>query len=272
MDAQASPAPPGTPRKTVVVRAGGPAPKGRRLDLLVGLVGLLLLIATIGLAWYLPDRTYLNPQFRLSFPETIVGDLGSQRNEFAEGQGPFDFTVDFPDGNIKLVTLQIGFADDLPYSKPDSFQVELIAPDGTVHYQESFTNDPPRDAPNATAQPSVAIVDQILTITVAPTPSEQIVGGLTHEEAKEQVLARLEPQFRVDNSGVWTIRVALLFAGDCPTPGEEGTYPSQAFHCRFGTTTSLGVDPANDGSDTGNEFILQNVGYTFYTPDIQELS
>lgn len=272
MEAPASPPPPGTPRKTVVLRAGAPAPKGRRLDLLVGIVGLILLIATIGLAWYLPDRTYLNPQFRLSFPETIIPDQHSSLHGFTEGEGAYDFTIDFVDGNVKAVTLQVGFADDLPYSTPDRFEVELLGPDGVSYYKDAFENPPPREAPNATAEPTVETIDELITIQVAPTPTEQIVGGLSHRETPEQVLARLEPEYRVDNAGTWTVRVTLLFAGDCPTPGQEGTYPSQAFHCRFGTSSNLAPNPTGDGTDTTQEFVLANVGYTFYTPTIQELS
>lgn len=267
------PASPAGPRRTVVLRAGAPAPKGRATDIVVGLIGLLLLVATIGLAWYLPDRTYLNPQFRLSFPETIVGDLGSQRHDFVEGDEPFDFPFEVTDGNVKTITVQIGFEDDLPFSQPDAFEVELLGPSGESFFKESFANDPPREGSSPEADPTFTVVDEILSVPVAPTPTEQIVGGLRHDEAPEQALARLEPDYRVDNSGTWTLRVRLLYAGDCPNPGDEGSYPSQGFHCVFGPPTNLGTPSgASPQADPGNVFFLVNAGYTFYTPTIQELS
>lgn len=269
-----TPAPAAAPRRTVVLRAGGPAPKGKAIDLVALVVGVLLLMACIALAQVLPDKTYLNPQFRLSFIDQ-GGEFGSQGADFLEGTAELvDFTYEIPVDNVYAITMQIFFEDDLLYSHPDIFRVELIDPSGNlVGTHQDFTS--PRPRANGTMMVSDPPDYTPVTITVVEHPSEQIITGLAHTETPEQALAREEPKYRQATTGTWTLRVRLQEAGDCPDPNdtESGT---QGFYCRFGDPNNPAFDPTAmtgraGGQDPGNAFTIENVQYSWYTPVIEEL-
>lgn len=270
-----APAPAAAPRRTVVLRTGGPAPKGKAVDLVALVVGVLLLVACVALAQVLPDKTYLNPQFRLSFIDQ-GGEFRSQGADFLEG-GPeqVDFTYDIPVDNVYAITLAIFFEDDLPFSNPDLFRVELIDPSGNlVGTHQDFQS--PRPRANGTTMVIDAPDYTPLTLTVVERPSEQIVTGLAHTETAEQALAREEPKYRQATTGTWTIRVRLLDAGDCPSPNGPEANGLQVFYCRFGDPNNPGLDPdmmtgRAGGEDLGNAFTVENVQYSWYTPIIEEL-
>ena len=269
------PASPPGPRRTVVLRAGGPKPKGAVLDVVIGILGALLLVAAVVLAGILPDKTYLNPQFRLSFTEVSAEGPGSKIGDFVEGGPPQDFTYEIPDDNVKSMTLELGFRDDIKYSLPDRFEVDLIAPNGTVMGHYEIENPAPRGARNVNETPQTFPAEGRATFATAPAVSEQVVTALTHTETEEQALARLEPQYRVATAGTWTVRVTLVAAQDCPAGANDGTFDGQAAYCRG---APAGIPPATesegtsaDGDDPGNEFILVNLTWTFYVTTVEEL-
>jgi len=273
---EAPPSPP-APRRTVVLRAGAPAPKGRWVDVLVGVLGALLLLAAVALAVVLPDKTYLNPQFRVAFVEGGGEFDGSQDHYFADaGETEYDFDVEVGQDNVKAITLDYGFADDAPYSLPDAFELWLYAPNGTLMgHVDSIANPPPRNGHNTTDPPITDIAHGPSTFLTAPAPSEQIVTGLTHTETEEQVQARLAPQHFVATKGTWKVHVKLIAAGDCPQPGAEGSFQSQAAVCRTGFPTPTGLGDfaggVNQGDDPGNLFRLSAFSWTFYQVSVQEL-
>ncbi len=270
------PASPPEPRRTVVLRPGGPAPKGHLLDLIIGVLGALLIVAAVVLGGILPDKTYLNPQFRLTFAEFSAEGPGSVVAQFTEAApgNLQEFTYEVPDQNVKSMTVEVGFRDDIKYSLPDRFDVDLVAPNGTVMGHLELENPAPKAPRNGTDAPQTFAAEGRGTFPTAPPVSEQIVTGLTHTETQEQVLARLEPQYRVDTAGTWTVRVELVAAQDCPT-AQDANFQGQAAYCRGAPagvpppTTSEGT--STDGTDAGNEFIVVNLTYTFYVTTVEEL-
>lgn len=259
-----------------MLRTGGPKPKGAILDVIIGIVGALLLVSAIVLAAVLPDKTYLNPQFRLSFVEAGAEGPGSKIGDFVEGSPPQDFTYEIPDDNVKSITLELGFRDDIQYSLPDRFDIDLIAPNGTVMGHYELENPAPRGRPSANQTPEVLPAEGRATFATAPAVSEQIVTGLTHTETEEQALARLEPQYRVATAGTWTVRVTLVAAQDCPSGTNDASFQGQAAYCRgipagIPPTTAPEGSTASNGQDLGNEFIVVNLTWTFYITTVEEL-
>ncbi len=272
-----TPAPAAAPRRTVVLRTGGPAPKGKAIDLVALVVGVLLLAASVALVQVLPDKTYLNPQFRLSFIDQSSG-FGTQEADFVEDSAEMaDFTYDIPVDNVYAVTVEVFFEDDLLYSNPDIFRVELIDPSGNlVGTHKDFES--PRPRANGTIPTMVTDAPKYspVTFAVVEHPSEQIVTGLAHTETPEQALAREEPKHRQASTGTWTLRVRLQDAGDCPAPNDPDANGLQVFYCRFGDPNSLDLGASSlsnraSGQDAGNAFSVGNVQYSWYTPVIEEL-
>lgn len=257
----------GAPRRTVVLRPGGPKEKGRLADLLAALFGALLLIAAVVLVALLPDKEYATRQFRVTFPDTLDDfTFPTQRGTFAETEELHiqEFTYDLPD-NVASINIRAEFTDNETASQPDQFRIEVFDPDGNpVGTRYDAINGPP--TPD-TATPGSFVGDsfsQTFNLATAEHPTEQIVPGLTHTEDKHQVLARIVPQYRAETNGTWLVRVTLVQAGDCPDPtaNPTGIDVFRVSNCRS-------QNP--DGADPGNEFSLAGFIYTFYTPCIEEL-
>jgi hypothetical protein len=254
----------------VVLRPGAPKDKGRMADVLACLFGALLLLVAIVLVAVLPDKEYAAPQFRLTFPDTLDDfTYPTQEFSFAENNEALrvhEFTYELPD-NVASINLRAEFTDDLPHSDPDQFRLEVFDPSGNpVGPRYEAINQPPlrKGDPNDPTNYTRFEFDSFSTTFNLPTgehPTEQIISGLTHTETKEQVLARLVPQYRFPSGGVWTVRVTLIQANDCPAPSGD-TDVFQFANCR---------NESPDGSDLGNDFALAAFIYTFYTPCIESL-
>lgn len=269
-----APASPPAPRKTVVVRAGGPAPKGRVLDVVIGVLGVLLLVAAVALAQVLPDKTYLHPQFRLTLEPTLVEYPGSADHVLTEtGEQTWDFPYEIAEDNIMSISLLLGFTDDVSFSLPDRFDIDLIAPNGTPMGHVELENPPPRPGTGPADGGTFQNAELNAQFPTAPPFSEQIVTGLSPTETPEQVLARLAPDYHVDTKGTWIVRVTLVAAGDCPSP-EQQTYTTQTRDCRFGPPAGTPGEPSAtpDGADPGNLFLVASFKYTYFTPTIRELA
>ena len=258
----------GGPRRTVVVRPGGPKEKGRKADLLAALVGFVLLVVTAALVVVLPVKEYATPQFRVTFVDAPI-ETGTQKFDFQEGTANVhEFTYALPD-NVASVHILAEFTDNVTASLPDQFRVELFDPAGNpVSVKFDLVNPEPLmpDPADPTGQtpdqaiPRLAKGDWVVATGVHP--QEQIVPGLTHDEVREQVLARLTPQFHLSTAGNWTVRVTLVNAGDCPTPSPDSTDFQRIAICR---------GESADGSDDSNPFSLANFIYTTYTPCVEAL-
>lgn len=260
----------GAPRRTVVLRAGAPKDKGRKRDLAACLFGALLLLLAIVLVAVLPEKEYATPQFRLTFPDTLDDfTFPTQKFDFVvndEALRVHEFKYQLPD-NVASINLRAEFTDDLRYSDPDHFRIEVFDPFGNpVGTRYDAINRPPipRGDPSNPfnyTDPEVNSFSQTYNLVTGAHPTEQIVSGLTHLESREQVLARVVPQNRLATAGEWTVRVTMIQAGGCPQPGPT-TDIFQFTLCR---------NEQSDGEDTGNPFSLAGFIYTFYTPCIEAL-
>lgn len=255
----------GGPRRTVVLRPGGPKEKGRVADLLAALFGLLLLLVALVLVVVLPVKEYATPQFRVTFVDSPI-ESTTQKFEFMEGtDNVHEFTYDLPD-NVASVHILADFVDNVTASLPDQFRLELFDPAGNpVSVKLDLVNPPPVDPPLNSTTPNEAIPSRAKgdwVIATGAHPQEQIVPGLSHTETREQVLARLVPQFHLATAGTWTVRVTLVAANDCPTPSPDSTDFQRMAICR---------SESPDGSDRGNPFSLANFIYTTYTPCVEAL-
>jgi hypothetical protein len=261
----------GAPRRTVVLRPGGPKDKGRAADLVTLVLGVLLLLGCVVLLQVLPNKEYALPQFAVTFPETQVNNTrpGEDFLENDEARRVHEFTYDLP-ANVFSVTLVVHFADeDLPASEPDQFRIELYDPAGNpVGARFDLFNAPPVFNGSNPLDPRFepgAVVGPRITVPIGVHPEDQIVQGLSHREVAEQVLARLEPQHRVHSEGTWTVRVTLINAADCPSPQDADADRQQVVFCRA-------QPQPNDGQDLGNRFALENFIYTTYEVKVEELS
>lgn len=266
--------PPGAerPRRTVVLRPGGPKDRGKAADVVTGVIGALLLLASVFLVQWLPNKEYALPQFSVTFPQSQT-ENPQPGFEFTteEGGRNHDFTYELPD-NVHSVTMVLYFRDDnRPASLPDRFRVELFDPSGNpVGPRTDLVNAPP--VYNASANPPTYEAGEITTprisIPLGIHPEDRIVQGLSHREVAEQVKARLAPQFHLGTAGTWTVRVSLVNAGNCPAaPGDSDTPRDQFVFCRM----TPGPQP-NDGTDPGNLFAIENLIFTTYTVEVEELS
>jgi hypothetical protein len=253
-----------------VLRPGGPAAKGHTADIVTGILGVLLLVGAVVLVQVLPVHEYANPRFRLSFPDTTP-DLasGSQVFTLVEGSAPvIEYQANFTDDNIVSIALSASFLDDKSASHPDNFRITLIDPDGQAVGQPQLLSNP-EPHPKSPQEPTTYIDERAIgswPFALHEHPQEQIVQGKSRTETAEQALARLEPQFRIHTKGTWTVKIELLNAGDCPSAQDPDPNP--------GTLTQGAVCTQNNqGStaDPGNDFVLENVIPTFFTPTVTEL-
>jgi hypothetical protein len=257
----------GGPRRTVVLRPGGPREKGRLADLLAAVLGALLLGLAVAFTVVLPDREYATPQFRVTFPSTPV-DSPTQSFEFTEGgENVHTFSYPLPD-NVASVNINAEFRDDITASLPDHFRIELFDPAGNPASQrfdlanQHPVNPDPANLTQPQTQATAELAKKNWVVPLGAQPQEQIVPGITHLETREQVLARLLPQVTLPTAGTWTVRVTLVAANDCPAPSPDSTDFQRMAICR---------SEAPDGQDPGNRFALTNFIYTTYTPCVEAL-
>lgn len=260
--------PPGAagPRRTVVLRPGGPKDKGKAGDVVIGAIGALLLLLSVFLVQYLPDKEYALPQFSVTFLEPPAIENPTQNFTFAktEDARTHEFQYEFPD-NVHSITMVLYFADEnMPASLPDQFRVELFDPLGTpVGPRTDVVSGPPRFNQGTNEYDPGVITSPRLSIPLGLLPEDQIVQGLSHLEVAEQVQARLAPQYHLPTAGLWTVRVTMVNAGDCP-PSPAPPDTQQYLFCRR--------DAPEDGVDPGNVFTIENVFLNTYTVQVEELS
>lgn len=274
---------PSAPRRAVILRAGSPTPKGDDIDVIIGIVGVLTLLSCVALAQVLPDKTYINPQFRLSFLDGGGEGNGTQSAAFTEGTAEsMDFQFYVPEfvvgagatqrriQNIFSVTVTVFVEDDITYSLPDRFSFVLLDPAGNVVGDPSNVVETPRPRPDG-ASFSASPIQVIFNFPILEHPQEQIITGKSPSENAVQALARIEPEYRVSNAGVWTVRATLEAAGNCPEPQDPEFNALQAFHCRVDDPNNPDDTPSSDGRDLGNVFSVQNFVWSYYVPVVEEL-
>lgn len=240
----------------------GPRRGGKRawVDVALGVLGVLLLVLTVLLFSLLPQDPPVIPQFEVSFEETVIeGD--PQSAEFAEGDAT-TFTYPYEGDNLYQVGVTFAWTDDVASSLPDTFRIELVAPNGTTvagpveHTNLSPDVDDDATPPTYQARP----VQKTVRVDLAPRPSTQVIAGDSPTDTLEDVEPGIKERFARGGEGEWRVVVTLVEAGDCPDPsGFDLT--------RFTTCQT----ESGGGGDTGNDFQVSLVTFTKYDPIVRSL-
>lgn len=278
----ASAAPPAPPRPTVVVRAGPPPPSGR-LDAVLGAVGVLLLLSTVGLAVALPQKDVLPQQFKVTWVDE-VRDLTQQTFAFRVGgaNATHDFLYEIPDDNVALIAVQYGFADDLAASAPDQFSLRLYDPHGNQVGPEVVAINAPGSQVDPVAPPQPLPAGSLAAeyravrfdgqFTVAlPRPADDIVEVADPTVDAAALGRQLEAQAHLDTHGTWKLRVALLAAGGCPPAANQDAANRFAACRQEMTDAGASAEEAARGADPGNPFTVGVFSYSRFAPDIQKI-
>jgi hypothetical protein len=271
------------PRATVVVK---PPRKRGWADAAVGLVGLMLLVASGWLAIALPVHEQVPPQYKVSYLP-IASDLPSQKAMFLEGTArTHEFAYEIPEDNVYQVKLSLSVRDDRPASRPDRFIVELFGPDGErvgaaypVQTPETVLQNAPQvppQVPPTVPEGSPAYVtpsgrSPTVTFAVGVKPDDAIVEDLNR--TPEQIAQDLERAAHLPTQGTWRVKVTLNEAGDCATPP---TPPTQEQALRYSLClqeASPGADgpPQDAGRDPGNELTVGVFTYTRFAVAAEKL-
>ncbi len=262
----ASPATPAAgPRRTVVARAGPPPhARGRFADMLAGIVGILLLVATIGLVQVLPEDEVILPQFTLFFVHQEGGSRNSTTDIVFTEAPPNNvktYAFEVPDNAFELV-VRMSFTDDIAASLPDRFRIEILDPTGDVRGGEALaTSAPPTTLPPPDQFTYVATPTTVVhRISIAVVPPDEIVPGTSADETQGEVLDRIAPDHVVESAGTWTARITLIEAGDCPSADQSDQ--NRVLACRL---------DAQDGEDHGNAVTLEAFLVSYFVPCVQLL-
>lgn len=275
----ALPPAPAAPKPTVVLRAG-PPPKSGKADGVIGAIGVVLLLSTVGLAVALPQKDVLPQQFKVTWVDT-PHDLTQQSFAFRMG-GPeqsHDFKYEIPHDNAYLITVKYEFKDDLAASLPDQFKLRLYDPLGNVVGPDVLaTNvpgtpfDPVPVGPFTVAPEYEAVLHSAQFSVVLPKPSDDIVEVQDPSVNATQLSQELEAKAHLDTRGTWTLRVSLLRAGGCPTPADGVDAANRRAACQqeMREADAMPQDIAA-GTDAGNLFTVGVFSYSRFAPDIQKI-
>ncbi|MGB0652785.1 MAG: hypothetical protein ACPGQL_06250 [Thermoplasmatota archaeon] len=267
--------PPDAPRKTVVLRAGGPKPKGGGAvwrDRVIGVLGALLLLASVLLVEALPQDPVVLPQFQVTFPDEVGPPASASLVPFAEGETQvFEFPVEH--ANVHTLTVVVGWTDDVAASDPDRFRVRLLNPEGEQVAEKILENAAPRynDPAGPNPDPNRPLFEALPfseRIGYAPTsrPGSTIVEAVSTSETPEEAQRRIAPDYAGDAEGTWSVEVTLLAAGDCEF--NPGPLPLGIPLC--GDPSAPTGDGAGD-NDPGNTFSVQLFTYSHYEVSVAAL-
>lgn len=267
------PAPPPGPRRTVVLRPGGPQPQKKKGDLIACIIGILLLLGSVVLVQVMPDNDYVNPRYKLSFPAG-GGEYPSFIADYTESTANTQEKIyDLPNDNIVSIAVQVGFYDNYSASKPDLFRVTLYDPDGNTVGDNQIANPPAIGKINGTAYEFEAIIGFARwNFIIAPTPQEEIVEGARRNETQQEALERLEPLTHIVTKGAWRLKIELLEAGDCPTPQDPEYDPAAEYACLYGQVDENDLLTPPSPQDTGNRFTIENFVWSYYATCVETMA
>lgn len=252
---------PDKPRQPVVLREGPPVRDRRRItDIIVGVLGVLVLVAAVLLVNLLPQDEPLPDQYEVRYTANIDEDPTVQTLDIQEGgsgsaQFPFDGRF------LYRIEVQVEWLDDVVESDPDSFEIRLIDPSGAVVRGPVNATNPHPATDGSPAAPTYVgrPASRLVSFDLAPRPSTEIVVAQDGEDAVA-VQARVEARAATNGTGTWVLEATLVDAGDCPDP--SGLDLNRALSC-FATT--------GGGEDTGNPFQVVRVAFISYTPAVSLL-
>lgn len=276
------PGPAAAPRPTVVLRAG-PPPKRGTLDAVLGAIGVLLLLSTVGLAVALPHKDVLPQQFKVAYLDE-AHDLTQQLFTFHTGADvTHDFLYEISANDTYLVTVQYEFKDDVPASAPDQFSLRLYDPHGNAVGPEVLSINAPGVQDNPLTPPPGVPVDAAATdykavlfsgsFTVAlPKPADDILEVADQSVTADQLAKDLEAKAHLDTQGTWKLRVTLLGAGGCTTPSASQDSANRFAACQQELqAANAPPQDAAAGRDGGNPFTVGVFSYSSFAPDIQKI-
>lgn len=247
--------PPTPPRKPVVLREG---PGDRSIGTpIAAAIGILLLIVSVAMFSVLPEEEAPLPQYEVSFTEEISSQDGSTLS-LTEGNVQ-EFPIDFTGDSLFGMAIHLAWMDDRAASHPDEYEVTLETPNGTtVLGPKVLRNRQPIAGDNPGSFEAYA-ESTVLSFAVAPRPSTEILTAPSHEAtlADMQVLAA---KFEGAPAGIWTLKVNLVQAGDCPAPQSLDT---------LRTAACFSEDPS--GLDDSNDMEIVRVDFTQYHATVQPL-
>lgn len=262
------------PRRTVVLRTGGPKPKGHLLDGAAGVVGVLLLLGAVFLVQALPDTDYVYPRFKVTYPAGS-GESTSQGATFVEGSAvTFEFSVEVPNDNVVGMTVAVSFRDDVGPSRPDVFRVTLFDPLGNQLGQPQQISNPPPTENNSNEIGTIGQFDTYLAtaafgFSVGTLPQEAIVEGQSRHDNARDVLNREGPANHVPTAGMWKVKVELINAGDCPAPTDPGFGDPRDIRLMAACANAEGQ--GGSLQDSGNDFTLEGLRWSYYATCVEAL-
>jgi len=257
----------------VVLRPGPPRNGRRGVDAAAAVVGVLLLAASVVLVYELPEEDVIVPQYRVAFTTYEGEDFPTQRIEEPIGPGGFiDITYGIPQNNVFAVGVTVEYQDDEPSTLPDEFELELVAPNGTVIGlpRVLVTADPERTDPgeiviNQTDPFLSPLRSANLQFDVVARPTDVVVDAAARNETLEEAQDRLLPQHTVETNGAWILRVTLREAGGCPAPGSDPDDAFRAAYCLQEADRRGGVE------DPGNGIAITKLTYSYYGVEVLSL-
>ena len=267
-----SPSAPTGGRTVVVVRPGPPPRKGKPWDLAVGVLGLLLLVASVVLANTMWVAEELPPQYKVSFvPQE--GILDRQEFQFESSGSNFvahEFLFNITEDNVMEIKVNVYFTDDLAASDPDRFVVELVSPDGQAYPDfHELINDPA--VPNATnpSEPYQPIqASATYSFGFVPKPQDTVVET-DFNATEESVAADQERLNHFNTKGTWKVR-AKFTPGNCPTPTVATANTDTAQRAAVCLQANSGR--GNQAQfDPGNLFTVGSFAYSYFTVTAERL-
>lgn len=285
----APPPAPAAPRATTVLRVGPPPKKGL-LDLALGIVGLLLLFATVGMAVALPHKDVLPQQFNVVYLDTPV-DLPTQEVRIEAGKGhDYEYQVEADD--VYLITVKYGFADDIAASAADQFSLRLYDPNGNAVSPQITVVSLPAQGDQATAQcQKPPVGEEVCAYTeykaqrfngqfsvVLPKPADDIVEVQDQSLTEKQLAAQLQAKAHTTTKGTWKVKVSMPIngAGGCTPPSGASQDDANRFAACM-QELQAAQDPSNpnqaaaQGIDSGNKFSVDLFTYTSFVADAKKI-
>lgn len=281
--------PPPAKRQVVVLRAGPPKRRGIIVDAVFGILGVALLVAAVGLGNVLPEEEVPPKQFLPEFdrdaePLAPMTDPAWPGDEPSDGElrPSLRYTDPLPEDDVREIEVvsdrfnifqwEIRLTlpgDDIASSDPDSFSVELLAPNGTVYESTEpvVATDRPVETEPSPLNASTALyesetVSQSVYFRLPAVPTADFITSNRTDFDATDALRVASDLYTRDTQGTWTFRVSMDAAGDCPEPGASPSQIRRALACQEETEQS--------GEDPGNPLTISYIRYDYYTIQVPD--
>lgn len=260
----------------------GPPPKGRVIDPLFAVLGVLVLLSAVVLGAILPVVEVLPNQFRVSFVEEqtpLPGQTAFIDRTTAPPEAAFDLEV--PVDRVTEVRIVFNLSDDIPSSEPDSFSVKLFSPDNNQVDTTFEVTTPRGEAVGAVGgaateyQATSALVARTITVNARPQDNVTETFDLTLDE--KAIAERILANERRPTTGTWRLLIRLTSIGDCPAAADPNSYvppvpdpsdptnitrppiPDPVHLNRVAICRQATAQATEPGTDGGNPFTIESI-------------